>query len=158
MDNPKECIDLALSMRGKSEFQECQTIFHNLNHLSAADKVQEINRMLEYLNQSCTNLMKKYEVSTGSGLQFSLSLGMTGINLSANVKLNQLFRSYKNKPFTRVFRNIAQDMLDVERLGSLYDKVFSSVQKHPKADHPKISTILKFMEHKESKHGRPVKL
>jgi hypothetical protein len=118
-DNPRQCIDLALSMRNESQFQSCRTLFHNLNHLSAADKIQKINGILKYLDQSCASLMKKYAVSTESGLQFSLSLGLTGINLSTNVKLNQLFRSYKNEPFTRVFRNIPQDMLNVERLGGL---------------------------------------
>lgn len=157
-DNPRQCIDLALSMRSASEFQECRTIFHNLNHLTAADKIQEINGILKYLDQSCARLLKKYAVSTESGLQFSLSLGLTGINLGANVKLNQLFRSYKNKPFARVFRNIAQDILNVERLGGLYDKVCSSIRKHPKATYPKISTTPKYMEHKESAHSRPAKL
>lgn len=157
-ENPRQCIDLALSMRSASEFQDCRTIFLNLNHLSAADKVQEINGILKYLDQSCASLMKNYAVSTESGLQFSLSLGLTGVNLGANVKLNQLFRSYKNIPFARVFRNIAQDMLNVERLGGLYDKVCSSIRKHPKANHPRISTTPKYMENKESKHSRPAKL
>jgi hypothetical protein len=157
-DNPRQRIDLALSMRSTSEFQECRTIFHNLNHLSAANKVQEINGILKYLDQSCANLMKKYAVSTENGLQFSVSLGLTGVNLNTGVKLNQLFRSYKNKPFARVFRNIAQDMLNVERLGGLYEKVCSSIRKHSKATYPKISTTPKYMEHKGSRHGRPAKL
>jgi hypothetical protein len=83
---------------------------------------------------------------------------MTGINLGTNVKLSQLFRSYKNEPFARVFRNIAQDMLNVERLGGLYDKVRSSIRKHPDAIHPKISKTPKYMEHKEGQSGRPAKL
>jgi len=157
-DNPRQCIDLALSMRGASEFQECRTIFHNLNHLSATNKLQEINGILRYLDQSCAGLMRKYAVSTESGLQFSLSLGLAGVNLGASVKLSQLFRSYKNEPFARVFRNIAQDMLNVERLGRLYDKVCSSIRKHPEATHPKISTTPKYMEHKGSEHSRPAKL
>ena len=67
-DNPRQCIELALSMRSDSEFQDCRTIFHNLDHLSKADRVQEINRILEYLDQSCASLMRKYAVSTTSGL------------------------------------------------------------------------------------------
>lgn len=157
-DNPKQCIDLALSMRSASEFQECRTIFHNLNHWSAAQKVQEINGILKYLDQSCASLMKKYAVSTESGLQFSLSLGLTGINLGANVKLNQLFRSYKNEPFARVFRNIAQDMLNIERLGGLHDKVCSLIRTHPNATYSQISTTPKYMEGKESQYSRPAKL
>jgi len=157
-DNPTQCIDLALSMRSASEFQECRTIFHNLNHLPAANTVQEVNGILKYLDQSCARLMKKYAVSTESGLQFSLSLGLTGVNLGVSVKLNQLFRSYKNQSFARVFRNIAQDMLNVERLGGLHDKVCSSIRKHPEATYPKISTTPEYMEHKESVHSRPAKL
>ncbi|QKC90600.1 hypothetical protein EB230_20990 [Mesorhizobium sp. NZP2234] len=156
--NPNQCIDLALSMRNMSEFRECRTIFQNLNHLSAADKIQEVNGILKYLEQSCASLMKKYAVSTDNGLQFSLSLGLTGITLGASLKLNQLFRSYKNKPFARIFRNIAQDMLNVERLGGLHDKICSSIRKHPKATYPKISATPKYMEHKQSGHSRPAEL
>lgn len=156
--NPNECIDLALSMRNASEFQDCRTIFHNLNHLSTSDKLQEINGILKYLDQSCVKLMKKYAVSTDSGLQFSLSLGLTGISLGAGTKINQLFRSYRNEPFTRVFRNIARDMLNVQGLGALYDKLRSSVCEHPKANSPQISTTPKFMEHRENEYGRPAKL
>lgn len=157
-DNPRQCIDLALSMRSASEFRDCRTIFQNLNHLSTAEKVQEINGILKFLDQSCTNLMKKYAVSTSSGLQFSLSLGFSGVSLGADVKLDRLFRSYKNEPFARVFRNIAQDMLNVERLGGLHDKLCSSIRKHTKANFPKISATPKYMENRESEHSRPAKL
>jgi hypothetical protein len=157
-DNPKECIELALSMRSNNDFQECRNIFHNLAHLSSSDKIQEINGILQYLDQSCTSLMKKYAVSTDNGLQFSLSLGLTGVNIGASFKLSQLFRQHKNRPFTRVFRNIAQDMLNVERLGGLYEKVCSSVHKHKDATYSSISTTPKFMENKENEYGRPATL
>ncbi|MBC8790421.1 MAG: hypothetical protein C6Y20_02330 [Tagaea sp. CACIAM 22H2] len=157
-DNPKQCIDLALSMRKASEFQDCRTIFNNLGHLAAADRVQEINRILNYLDQSCAKLLKKYAVSTENGLSFSLSVGLTGPTLGFSTKLDQLFRFYKNEPFARVFRNIAQDMLNVERLGSLHEKLCSSIRKHSKANYPGISKTPKYMEFKESEHSRPAKL
>lgn len=158
VDNPAQCIDLALSMRSDAEFQECRTIFHNLDYLTATDKVKEINGILKYLEHSCANLMKKYAVSTESGLQVSLSLGLTGINLSTSMKLSQLFRSYKNRSFSRIFRNIAQDMLNVERLGGLYDKICSSIRKHPEATYSSISTTPKYMEKRESEYSRPAKI
>jgi hypothetical protein len=157
-DNPQQCIDLALSMRSASEFRDCRTIFHNLDHLSTSEKTQEVNRILKYLNESCTRLMSKYAVSTENGLQFSLSLGLTGITLGAGMKLSQLFRCYKNKSFSRVFRNIAQDMLNVERLGGLHKKVSSQIRGHPDATYPKISSTPSYMEHRESTYGRPAKL
>lgn len=158
VDNPQQCIELALSMRNASEFRDCRTIFHNLDHLSAADRLQEMNGALKYLEQSCTRLMRKYGVSTDGGAQFSLSLGLTGPNASGSFKLNQLFRSYKNAPFSKVFRNIAQDMLNVERLGGLYDKVCSSIKEHREAMYPKISATPKFMEGRENDRGRPAEL
>lgn len=157
-DNPKQCIDLALSIRNQGAFKDCRTIFSNLNHLSGMEKTQEINGILKYIDQSCTNLMKKYAVSTDSGLQFSLSLGLTGINLGASLKLSHLFRSYKNEPFARIFRNIAQDMINVERLGGLHDKICSLIRKHDKAHYPSISATPKYMEHSASEYGRPAKL
>lgn len=156
-DNPGQCIDLALSMRNWSEFQDCRTILHNLDFLSAVDKVKEVNSIVRHLDQSCTKLMRRYAVSTEGGIQFSLSLGLTGINLSVGTKLDQLFRHYRNKPFARVFRNIAQDILNVERLGGLHSKVCSSIREHPKANYPKISATPKYMEHKENEYSRPVK-
>ena len=102
--------------------------------------------------------MRKYGVSTDGGARFSLSLGLTGPNASASFKLNQLFRSYKNAPFTKVFRNIAQDMLNVERLGGLYDKVCSSIKEHHDATYPKISATPKFMERRENDRGRAAEL
>ena len=157
-DSPRQCIDLALELRNAPEFQDCRTIFHNLQHLSATDKIKEVNGILKYLEQSCTRLMEKYAISTESGLQFSLSLGLAGPNLSVSTKINRLFRSYKNKSFTRVFRNIAQDMLNVERLGSLHEKICSSIRTHPDANYPGISTTPKYMEHKENDYGGPAKL
>lgn len=157
-DNPKQCIDLALSMRSDTNFQDCRTIFHNLDHVTATDRVKEINGILRFLDESCSNLMKKYAVSTENGLQFSLSLGLTGVNVGVGTKLSQLFRDYKNRPFSRVFRNIAQDMLNVERLGGLHEKLCSSVRKHPEASHPKVSVTPKFMENRSNEHGRPADL
>lgn len=154
-ESPVECIDLALNLRSSREFQDCRAIFHNLNHLSTTDKVQELNGILEYLNQSCASLMKKYAVSTENGLQFSLSVGLTGVSFSTGMKIGQLFRSYRNRPFTRVFRNIAQDMLNVQGLGGLYDKICSSIQKHPKASHSQVSATPKYMENRENEYGRP---
>ena len=157
-DNPQQCIELALSLRSETAFQDCRTAFSILDHLAPEDKVQEINRVLKFLDQSCTKLMKKYAVSTESGLPFSLTLGLTGISLGVETKLGLLFRNYKNEPFARVFRNIAQEMLNVERLGGLYEKVCSSIRPHPKATRPRISATPKFMEEKENEYGRPAKL
>lgn len=157
-DNPKQCIELALSMRNASAFRDCRTILHNLDHLSTADRVQEMNGILKYLEQSCARLMRKYGVSTDNGVQFSLSFGLTGVNVSVSSKLNQLFRPHKNRPFSRIFRNIARDMVNVERLGGLYDKLCSSIKEHHDATYPKISATPKFMEQKENDRGRPAEI
>jgi hypothetical protein len=156
--NPTQCIDLALKMRNESEFRECRTILHNLGHLSTHERYKEVNNILRFLQQSCGSLMKKYAVNTEGGLQASISLGLSGPSVGTNVKLSQLFRHYRNRPFARVFRNIAQDMLNVERLGSLNDKLRSSIREHKDATYPKISVIPKFMEQKENEHGRPANL
>jgi hypothetical protein len=157
-DNPKQCIDMALDARCRDEFRDCRVIFHNLAHLSVQDRYQEVNNILKFLEQSCVSLMKKYAVTTEGGLQASVSLGLSGLSIGTSIKLDQLFRSYRNRPFARVFRNIAQDMLNVERLGGLYDKLCSSIREHKDATYPKISVTPKFMEHKESASGRPAEL
>jgi hypothetical protein len=157
-DNPIQAIEMALSMKDNSDFKECRTIFNNLNHLNQSDKMKEVNEALKFVDQSCSNLMRKYSVSTENGQQFSISLGFTGIDFSTSMKLGQLFRSFKNRPFSRVFKNIAQDMINVERLGVLHKKFCSLVKEHPDAIFPKISTTPKFMENKDSSSGRPAKL
>ncbi|CCE03938.1 hypothetical protein [Bradyrhizobium sp. STM 3809] len=154
-DNPRQCIDMALHARTKAEFRECREILHNLAHLSSADRYKEVNTILRFLEQSCTLLMNKYGVVTDGGPQVSISLGLTGPSISFGTKLNQLFRHYRHRPFVRVFRNIAQDMLNVERLGGLYDKLCSSMREHKEAMHPKIAVTPKFMERKENEYGRP---
>jgi hypothetical protein len=153
--NPSECIKLAMRLRDTDDFKECRIIFHNLDHLSTEDSVKEVNGILTYLDQSCTKLMGKFGISTDSGAQFSLSVGITGVNVGGTLKLNQLFRNYKNRSFTRVFRNMAQDMVNVERLGGLYDKVRSSVREHADATYPRISATPKFMEDRANEYGRP---
>jgi hypothetical protein len=158
MDNPKQCIEQALSDRQRSEFQECRVVFQNFAHLSQQDKYKEVNKILRYLQQSCDALMKKYAVSTGNGLQFSLSLGLAGPSISGSFKLGQLFRDYRYNSFSRIFRNMAVDLTNVERLGELYDKLRSSVLEHKEATYSQIPTTPKFMENRESSYGRPAKL
>lgn len=158
VENPQQSIELAHDLSAKKEFKECRTIIHNLSHLSAADRTAEINSIFKYLEQSCEKLMKKYCVSTGNGLQFSVSLGLTGPSMSAGGKLSQLFRPYRNSPFARVFRNIAQEMLNVERMGELHEKMCSSVRQHKDARYSDVSTTPKFMERRENDYGRPAKL
>jgi hypothetical protein len=158
-DTPRQCIDLALQLRNTGDFRDCRVIFHNLNHIDGADKYAEVNSILTLLHQSCNSLLKKYGVSTDGGFQASISLGLTGVGIGiGGLKLSKLFAPYRNRPFTRVFRNIAQDMLNVERLGGLHDKLCSSVRRHKDYTYPKISVTPKFMEHKESEHGRPAEL
>lgn len=158
-DNPKQCIDHALQIRNTSDFRDCRVILHNLNHLTSQDRYAEVNNILRLLEQSCNSLMKKYGVSTEGGLQLSLSLGLTGVSAGiGGIKLNKLFAPYRNRPFTRVFRNIAQDMLNVERLGTLYEKLCSSITEHKEATHLKIAATPKFMERRENEHGRPAEL
>ncbi len=77
-DNPRQCIDLALSMRSASEFQECRTIFHNLNYLSAANKIQEINGILKYLDQSCTKPHEEIRCVDGKWLAVFSVVGTGG--------------------------------------------------------------------------------
>lgn len=157
-ENPEQCIDLALKLRREPEFQDCRTIFHNMVHLNTSDKRKEINNILNYLDQSCTKLMKKYAVSTPNGIQFSLSLGLTGPKFAATGKMSQLFRHYKNRPFSRVFRNIAHDMINVERLGGLYEKVCSSVVKHPMARYPEFRMTPRSLENTDNQYSRPANL
>lgn len=158
VENPQQCIELARELSMRKEFTECRTIIHNLSHLSARDKTTEINSILKYLEQSCAKLTQKYGVSTGNGLQFSVSLGLTGPSIAAGGKLSQLFKPYRNRPFARVFRNIAQEMLNVERMGILHDKICSSVRQHKDALYSDVSTTPKFMERRENEYGRPAKL
>ena len=157
-DNPDQCIELALSLRSRPEFADCRTLLDNLQHLSPADRTREINGILRHLEQACADLMRKYEVSTDGGPQYSLSLGLSGISIGTSAKLSQLFRSYRNRPFARVFRNIAQDMLNIERMGILHDRIRSSLKEHPSPRWSRISMAPRALRQRENEHGRPVDL
>jgi hypothetical protein len=158
-DNPKQCIDHALEIRNRSDFRDCRVILHNLAHLTSQDRYAEVNSILGLLEQSCRSLLKKYGVSNDNGLQASLSLGLAGPSVGlGGMKLANLFAPYRNRPFARVFRNIAQDMLNVERLGGLYDKLCSSIREHKEATYPKVAVTPKFMERRDNQYGRPAEL
>lgn len=157
-DTPQQCIERALELRNSKEFQDCRIILHNLDHLDSANRYAEVNRILGLLDQSCSALLKKYGVSTPNGPQVSISIGLTGISVGTGIKLDRLFSYYRNRPFTRVFRNIAEDMLNIERLGSLHKKMLSSIREHKEATHLKIAVAPKFMEQRENQYGRPAKL
>ncbi len=157
-ESPRQCIELALQARDNSDFRVSRDILSNLHHLTGQDKYGEVNRILGLLEQQCGTLLRKYGVSTQNEVPFSLSLGLSGISLSADLKLNRLFAPYRNKPFARIFRNIAQDMLNVERLGGLYEKLCSTMKEHEEATYLRVATAPKFMENKDNEYGRPAEL
>ena len=157
-DSPKQCIEQALQMRTLSDFKQSRDLLSNLAHLDNKERYKEVNRILQLLEQSCASLLKSYGITTTNGVPISLSVGLSGFSAGANIKLDKLFASYRNRPFSRIFRNIAQDMLTVERLGGLYDKLRSSIREHKDATYPRIAVTPKFMERKESDSGRPAEL
>ncbi|WP_054313144.1 hypothetical protein [Mesorhizobium sp. 1M-11] len=157
-DNPKQCIEYALQLRGNSDFRKCRDILQNLNHLSTQDRYREVNNILRLLEQSCSSLLKSYGLSNDSGLQMSISLGLSGFSLDPGIKIGRLFMPYRNKPFARIFRNISQDMLNIERLGGLYEKLCTSIRKHKESSYPRIAVTPKFMERRENDNGRPAEL
>lgn len=157
-DTPAQCIELALSMRMEKDFQQCRDLFQNMNHISTSEKRKELNSIMKYLEDNCAEIMSKYSVNTGNGQQFSFSLGFAGPSVATSIKLGQLFKPYRNKPIVRVFRNIVQDMINVERLGALSKKLRSSIVEHQEATYPRISATPKFMEHRENERGRPAYL
>lgn len=154
-ENPRQCIDLALKLREERQFRDCRVILDNLSHLSTQERYVEVNSILKLLEQSCNSLMKSYAVSTSNGPQVSLSLGITGPSISMGLKLERLFAPYRNKPFSRLFRNISQDMLNIEHMGGLHNKLLSSIREHKDSKYAQVSVTPKFMEDKESSTGRP---
>ena len=102
--------------------------------------------------------MKKYAIVTGNGISATVSVGITGVNFSVGGKLEHLFRAYRNRPVSRIFRRIADDMLNIEHLGALYEKLQSSIRTAKAHGYSDISITPKYMENKESQHGRPVEL
>jgi hypothetical protein len=152
--NPEGCINLALEARNAREFKDCRIILQNLRHLSTSDRYSEINKILDLLNKYTTSLMNKFGVSTANGPQVSISLGIAGANF--DVKLDRLFYAYRNRPFARLFRNLAQDMLNIERLGGLYEKLTSSIVRVGDTYSSDISSTPRYMEFKDGQYSRPV--
>lgn len=157
-DSPIQCIEMALELRKSAEFVDCRSILINLSHLSTHDRYNEVNRILNLLEHNSNKLLKKYGVTTQNGLSASFSFGLTGPSLGVSLKLDRLFVAYRNKPFSRMFRNISNDLLSIERLGGLYEKLTVLLRKDKDANHRRISTTPKFMEKKESEFGRPAQL
>lgn len=158
VDTPAQCVDLALSLRNQRDFRECRVILHNMMHLSQADKYRETNQIIGQLQHSFQAMLKNYGVATAQGVQVSVSLGFSGPSASAGVKLRELFPYYRNRWFARVFKNMAQDMLSIERMGALREKLCSAVRRHKDANYPRIPAVPKFMEARENEYGRAAEL
>lgn len=154
-DTPRQCIERALELRHEADFKSSRALLQNLQHLSTANRYHEVNSILTLMENYCRSLLKKYSVTTGNGIPFSLSLGLSGISADFGIKLNSLFAPYRNRPFARIFRNIAQEMLTVERLGTLNDKLRSSIKEHKDSGYPSIAVTPRFMEHRDNEYGRP---
>jgi hypothetical protein len=153
--NPSEVINMALDYKSRPEFRVVLDLLFNLRHLDASDRRKEVNSMLDHMNRAGANLIDKFGVSGSQGESFSISLGMGGPEISKSIKLSQLFRERRNKPFAKLFRSMATDILNVERMGALYDKMRSQIVHHEDASYFPPSTTPSFMRDRESEYGRP---
>lgn len=154
-DNISQAIDLAFNMKNDQDVASCRGLLGNLQHLDRLDRISEVNSLLKYLNEEVSNLLKKFHVTTDQGTPLGLSVGFSGISLDANMALGKLFRHHKHKPFGKVFRSMARDMMMTERLGALHDKATLFVREHKDAMYVRPSFTPDYMEHKSSEYGRP---
>lgn len=154
-DTPSSALQMALNYRQKPELIECRDLLSNLKHLNKGDRVQEVNKILRHVDRSLTALLNKYAVLGSQGQAFSVSLGISGPELSKEIKLSSLFPDFRNRPFATFFRSMATDMVNVERMGSLYDKMLSQRRKHADAMYPRLSLTPHYLRGKSSEYGRP---
>lgn len=154
-ENVREAIHLAFELRNQPTFRAFRGILSNLQHLGRSERVAEVQGLMRYLDQEASQLLKEYCVETGQGPSVGVSVGFSGLSVDIGGRLQSLFRHYKNAPFGKIFRSMANDLIAVERLGPLHDKASLLVRKHADAKYPKSSTTPKFMEKRSSKHGRP---
>jgi len=154
-DTASIAIEMALNYRDRSEFKTCRDLLFNLRHSDKANRYVEVNAIFKFLNQALSDMLKKYSVAEAQEPAVSFSLGITGPSVSYEAKIGRLFREYRNRPFAKVFRSMAQDILNIERMGALYDKMLLQVREHADARHSRPSVTPLYMRDKESAHGKP---
>lgn len=153
--SPSSALSLALEHRNRKELVECRDLLSNLKHLGQRERYKEVNKIMNYLESSLQKLKSKYGVTNSQGPSFSFSVGLTGPEISKDFKFGNLFPDSRNRPFAKIFRNMAVDMLNVERMGSLYEKMLSERRLHEKAVRPKISLTPSFMRNRSSDYSKP---
>jgi hypothetical protein len=156
-DNIIEAIEEAHRMREEKTIKSCKSIMSNIQHLNRVERLKETNSLLQYLEKDMTNLLIKYSVGTEQGAPFGLSVGFSGINLDFDGFLSKLFRNHRHRPFGKIFRSMANDMLMTERLGMLHDKATKLVREHKDARYSRPSLTPEYMERKASDFGRPAR-
>lgn len=154
-DNPTSALKMALDMRNDRAFAECRNLLFNLRHLDYPEKISEMNSIFRYLNESLSKLLKEYSVASRQGPSVSFSFGISGPSISVDTKIGSLFREHRNKPFAKVFRSMATDIVNVERMGALHDKMCSQINLHSEARHVTPSLTPSFMKNKQNDYGRP---
>jgi len=156
-DNVVEAVEKAHELRLDPTIISCKGIMANLQHLNRVDRLKEVNSLLQYLEADMQTLLGKYSVGGEQGTPFGLSVGFSGINLDLNGFLSKLFRNHRHRPFGKIFRSMANDMLMTERLGVLHEKATRLVREHKDAGYSRPSLTPSYMERKASEYGGPAK-
>ncbi|MER9026368.1 hypothetical protein NKI01_28120 [Mesorhizobium sp. M0815] len=156
-DDPRAALGLALELRNQPEFSQARDQLANLAHLSFLEKKAEIANIIRSISDNNKSILDKYAVNTTNGPSLSFSIGLSGPSVGLSAGLGQLFRGLKSSrhPIARTYRSLAADLLAVERLGGIHEKL-TCLLKAGKAGYPSFSTTPVFMRKKENEYGRPI--
>ncbi|WP_040489043.1 hypothetical protein [Fulvimarina pelagi] len=155
-ESPAEAIDAAYEQRERSEFVNCRNILSNLQHLEGLEKYTEINSIYKGLNEALKALLEKTNSVDKSSAGMGLAVGFAGPTVSFNKSLGSLFANYRNRHFGRMYRSMATDMINTERLGTLFEKATKSILKHKDNRWSEPSVTPDYLENKSTDYGRPI--
>ncbi len=154
--NPKYIIEAAYEKREDKVFSEARNKLRELNQLIERGKhrsfLTDLNLLTSDLNVCFDKILSKYGLKTNQGfalsqLKFLWSIIPYGDNISVPAildirlkKLEFLKHLVPQKGFRGVYRNLIDDLTQIERLGKYNDLLKSEIVYHKEAREQKIAT------------------
>jgi hypothetical protein len=153
---PQAFIDEALHLREEGPFVEARKQLNGLEEIVADHNlgsfVREVNRIQQSVKRTSERLLSEYAVTTPQGVPVSPVLSILNVPLKAKTGLSipdfgwklplptGLTRLADAYGFKAVFRSVATDLVSIERLGKLYERIGSAVARSEYASRRKIES------------------
>jgi hypothetical protein len=153
---PQGFLDAALHLREEGPFVEARQQLNELEEIVADHNlgsfVREVNRIQQSVKKTSERLLSEYAVTTPQGVPVSPVISVLNVPLKAKTGLSipnfgwklplptGLTRFADAFGFKAVFRSVATDLVSIERLGKLYERIGSAIVREEYASRSQIGS------------------